>query len=301
MSSIQTQFPTFTLHTSPYPAIDPQTTLKGSAAGKVVFLAGASQGIGQATAIAFAQAGAAAIYLTARSLQALEETRALVLNANPATRCAFSRCDVTENAQVQAAVEDCVTQFGGIDVADCNAGYLDNWSKIGESDPASWWRSWEVNVRGTYHVVRHTIAHLVASARKFGEQGSTGGHLILTSSNGAQLLADGASDYGTAKHAINRLCEFIHKDHGEEGVKCFAIHPGGVATNLARNMPESMYHVLVDEAELPASFIVWLSTGQADWASGRFISVKWDVEEFLARKDEILRDDLMVNRLRIIA
>lgn len=298
MSSLQSQFPPFTLHTSPYPAIDPQTTLKGSAAGKVVFIAGASQGIGQATAIAFAQAGAAAIYLTARSINALQETQALVAHANPDTRCAYASCDVTDNAQVEAAIEDCVAQFGGIDVADCNAGYLNNWAKIGESDPVSWWRSWEVNVQGTYHVVRHAIRHLAVSARRFATQGLSGGHLILTSSNGGHLLVDGASDYGTGKHAINRLGEFIHKDHGDDGVKCFAIHPGGVATNLASNMPEAMHHVLVDQPELPASFVVWLCSGQADWASGRFVSVKWDVGEFLARKDEILRDDLMVNRFR---
>jgi hypothetical protein len=62
MSSIQTQFLNIKAHHSLYPAIDPKATLKGSASGKVIFIAGASQGIGQATAVAFAQAGAKAIY-----------------------------------------------------------------------------------------------------------------------------------------------------------------------------------------------------------------------------------------------
>lgn len=140
-NSLEDQFLNITQHHEVYPAIDPSTALKGTASGKVVFLSGASQGIGQATAVAFAQAGAAAVYITARSAKALEETRSKVLSANPETKCEFSVCDVTDGQQVKATIADCVKKFGSIDVADANAGYLDKWSKIGESDPESWWRS----------------------------------------------------------------------------------------------------------------------------------------------------------------
>ncbi|OYW47391.1 MAG: short-chain dehydrogenase, partial [Rhodobacterales bacterium 12-65-15] len=85
MSSIQTQFPNLTARHAVYAAVDPKGALAGSAAGKVVFISGASRGIGQATAVAFAQAGARAVYLAARTEAALEETRTLVLAANPAT------------------------------------------------------------------------------------------------------------------------------------------------------------------------------------------------------------------------
>ena len=73
MSSIQSQFLDLTSHSDRYDAIDPAGALQGSAAGKVVFIAGASRGIGQATAVGFAAAGSKALYLTARSLAALEE------------------------------------------------------------------------------------------------------------------------------------------------------------------------------------------------------------------------------------
>jgi NAD(P)-dependent dehydrogenase (short-subunit alcohol dehydrogenase family) len=129
-------------------------------------------------------------------------------------------------------------------------------------------------------------------------RGSTGGHLILISSVGAQLLTPGASDYQTSKHAINRLCEFIHVDHGADGIKCFAIHPGGVPTALARNMPAAIHSSLVDTPELAAGFIVWLCSGNADWATGRYLSSNWDVAELLQMKDQIIKDDLLVNRLR---
>jgi NAD(P)-dependent dehydrogenase (short-subunit alcohol dehydrogenase family) len=297
-NSIDEQFLSFTTHHAPYPAINPGSVLKGSASGKVIFLSGASQGIGQATAVAFAQAGASAIYVTARSAKALDETRSKVLMANPDTKCEYSICDVTDEQQVKSAVADCIKKFGYIDVADANAGYLDKWTKIGESDPDSWWRSWEVNIRGTYHVIRHTMQHLIDSAKRHAVDGRSGGHLILISSVGAQLLTPGASDYQTSKHAINRLCEFVDVDHGDDGIKCFAVHPGGVATALGKNMPNEMHAYLVDSPALAAGFIVWLCSGAADWAKGRYLSANWDADELCQRKNQILKHDLLVNRLR---
>lgn len=298
MASTEPQSLDLTAHHARYQAIDPKSTLRGSASGKVIFIAGASRGIGRATAVAFAEAGAKAVYLTARSENGLEETRDLVRQANPDTKCAYSLCDVTSAADVEAAAEDCVVKFGGIDAADANAGYLDRWAKIGESDPASWWYSFEVNVRGAYHVARFTLPHLIQSAKTHAARGGSGGHLILLSSVGAQLRVPTASDYQTSKHAINRLCEFVQVDHGDDGIKCFAIHPGGVSTELALNMPSEIHPNLIDDPALAAGFAVWLCSGKADWAKGRYLSATWDVEEFAALKDDILANDLLVNRLR---
>jgi len=298
MSSINAQFLDLTDHHARYDAIDPQSGLKGSAAGKTVFISGGSRGIGRATAVAFAQAGADAVYLTARSVEALEAAQAMVTQANPHTRCAFSVCDVTDVAQVEIAINDCVSQFGRIDVADANAGYLGPWVRIGESDPEGWWRNWEVNVRGSYNVIRFALPHLIESAGRLAAEGRSGGHLILLSSIGAQFVMPGASDYQTSKHAINRLCEFVQSDHDQDLIKCFAVHPGGVATELGRNMPDHLHEYLVDEPDLAAGFIVWLCSGRADWARGRYLSANWDVEELSAMKADILGDDLLVNRLR---
>ena len=248
--------------------------------------------------MAFAQAGAQAIYLTARSEKALLETKTRVSQANPKTQCEYMVCDVTDEKHVQASIKDCVAKFGGIDVVDSNAGYLNQWKKIGESDTGSWWKTWEVNLKGTYYIIRYTMSHLIESAKKHSVRGSTGGHLILISSIGAQLVRPTASDYQTTKHAINRLCEFVNVDHGGEGIKCFAVHPGGVLTVLAKNMPKELHANLIDEPDLAAGFIVWLCSGQADWAKGRYLSSNWDIDELMQLKDQIVEDDLLVNRLR---
>lgn len=299
MSSIQTQFMNFKTHHTPYTAIDPSTTLKGSANGKIVFISGASQGIGEATAIAFAQAGAKAIFITSRTEEGLKKVKAKITDISPETLCAYQVCDVTKANEVENAIETCVSLFGGIDILDANAGYLGKWDKIGESDIHSWWRSFEVNIQGVYHAVRYAIPHLRESVKRYANAGkSQTGYIILISSVGAQLLTPGASDYQVSKHAINRLCEFVDVDHERDGIKCFAVHPGGVATTLAKNMPEAMHQYLDDSPALAGSFIVWLTSGQADWAKGRYLSCNWDVEELLACKEEIVKKDLLVNRLR---
>jgi NAD(P)-dependent dehydrogenase (short-subunit alcohol dehydrogenase family) len=111
MSSIQTQFPDLKAQHSQYPALDPKAALKGSAANKIIYITGASQGIGQATAVAFAQAGAQAIYITARSEKALRETKTRVVQANPETLCEYMVCDVTDEEQVKSSIKDCVAKF----------------------------------------------------------------------------------------------------------------------------------------------------------------------------------------------
>ncbi|HEY0211465.1 SDR family oxidoreductase [Acerihabitans sp.] len=298
MISTTTQFLPLTERHDLYPAIDPAGVLKRSAEGKVIFISGASQGIGKAAAIAFARAGAKAVYIVARSEDALQMLKKDIMANNPSTQCEFMVCDVTDAKQVERAVRDCVARFGGLDVAYSCAGYLAKWRKIGESDPEDWWNTWTVNIKGTYHLIRFALPHLIVSAKTQTAIGQSGGHLILVSSIGAQMLTPHASDYQTTKHAINRLCEFVNVDHGDEGVTCFAIHPGGVATSLAKNMPEQLHRFLIDTPALSAGFVVWLCTGQADWARGRYLSCNWDVDELMAMKAQILQDELLVNRLR---
>ncbi len=298
MISTTTQSLPLTEHHDLYPAIDPAGMLKRSAEGKVIFISGASQGIGKAATIAFARAGAKAVYIVARSEDALQTLKTDIMANNPSTQCEFMVCDVMDAKQVECAVQDCVARFGGLDVAYSCAGYLAEWRKIGESDPEAWWNTWTVNIKGTYHLIRFALPHLIVSAKTQTATGKPGGHLILVSSIGAQMLTPHASDYQTSKHAINRLCEFVNVDHGDEGINCFAIHPGGVATSLAKNMPDELHRFLIDTPELSAGFVVWLCTGQADWARGKYLSCNWDVDELIAMKMKIQRDELLVNRLR---
>ena len=79
----------------------------------------------------------------------------------------------------------------------------------------------------------------------------------------------------------------------------YADHPGGVATELALGMPEWSHQYLQDTAELSSDSVVWLTSERRDWLAGRYVSVNWDLEELLGKKDKIVEGDLLKVRLDV--
>ncbi|KAI1501008.1 hypothetical protein F5X99DRAFT_384138 [Biscogniauxia marginata] len=280
---------TKTIHTDTYEYISPK---KADLSGTSVFITGASKGIGKSTALSYAAAGCSKIAIGARSdLSSLEhEIKQAASNAGRQVPKVVSiKLDVVSEDSVKAAAETITTDFGGVlDVLICNAGYLKNWLPVADSDPTDWWRTWEVNVKGSYLCAKYFIPLLLKSNIKT---------CVLTSSYGSMALIFGASAYQASKFAMVRLAQFIASDYKDQGLVCFSIHPGAVKTELAFNMPESEHKILVDEPQLPADSIVWLCKENRPWTSGRFLSVKWDMEELEAKKDEIVKGDLLTFKM----
>ena len=130
------------------------------------------------------------------------------------------------------------------------------------------------------------------------EQGATVYITGRTLSSGASPLPGSLRETASEMERRGGKGIAVQVDHGEDGIKCFALHPGGVATELGLNMPEAMHAYLIDTPDLAAAFVVWLCSGKADWVKGRYLSATWDVDELTALREGILRDDLLVNRLR---
>jgi NAD(P)-dependent dehydrogenase (short-subunit alcohol dehydrogenase family) len=105
--------------------------------------------------------------------------------------------------------------------------------------------------------------------------------------------------YQTAKLAVVRLSEFLNAEYGEQGLLSFSIHPGGVLTELASNMPKAFHEKLNDTPQLAGDSLVWLTAERREWLAGRYISVTWDAEELLAKKEDILKNDLLKVRLDV--
>ncbi|KAI1754320.1 hypothetical protein F4782DRAFT_50765 [Xylaria castorea] len=276
-------------HNDTYPYISPD---KNSLFGKSVFIAGASKGIGKETAIALGKAGCSKIAIGARSdISQLvgEITKAATDAGKSAPQIVSLQLDVTSEDSVKAAAEKIAQEFGGaLDVLVCNAGYLENWQPVAETNPTEWWKTYEINVKGTFLLNHFFIPLLLKSETKT---------TILTSSYGALAVRPGASAYQSTKFAVCRLAEFIAAEYEAQGLVCMAIHPGGVKTELAFNMPEDMWGVLNDEVALPANTIVWLSKEHRPWLNGRFVSVTWDMEQLESKKDKIVKDNLLKFRL----
>lgn len=270
-----------------YAFIDPK---QYNLSDRSVLITGASKGIGRATAVSFAKAGASRIALAARSSLASVETEILAAAhaANhPAPKVLSLTVDTTDLSSVTAAAERVTTEFGTLDILINNAGFGGNWIPVVESDPEDWWKSWEVNVKGVYYTTRAFLPLLLSTPAGLKT-------ILNVSSIGAHPPhIPGGSAYQTAKLAVLRFGEFVMTEYGDQGVVCFGIHPGGVNTEVAQSLPKDMHELLKDTPQLAGDSMVWLTAEKRDWLGGRYIDVTWDMEEFEGKRDAIEKGDLL--------
>ena len=175
-----------------------------------VLITGASKGIGRAMAVSYARAGYSHIALLARSSVASS-----VAEAKDAAQSAGHQppqflelsADLTSIESVSAAAAKVQAAFGSLDILINNAGYLENWKPIAESDPEDWWRAWEVNVKGAYLMDRAFIPLLLKGSEKT---------LITVASAGAWAKHPGASAYQGSKTAQIKLNNHLMAEYGEQ-------------------------------------------------------------------------------------
>ncbi|KAI9447683.1 NAD-P-binding protein [Lactarius indigo] len=252
-----------------YSAIDPKEAFANQTyRGKVVLITGASRGIGQETAITYAMAGAN-VTIAGRSQGTLDKAAAVIHAAVSGAQVLAVPTDVRDPKATEAAVQATLERFGRLDVLIANAGALSNINqKLGDKDPGQWWNTFEVNVRGVYNTVRASLSALE----------KTSGRIVVISSGLAQLRLAHTSDYGTSKHAINRLVEFIALEYPKLTV--FALHPGVIKTQLGKEAgaeyPDSLP---LDPLQLPAATMLYLTSGRVDWLNGKYLSANWDMSE----------------------
>ncbi|GAA5888894.1 hypothetical protein JCM5296_005035 [Sporobolomyces johnsonii] len=280
-----------TEHNDIYEATSPTGRLANAASGLNVLVTGSGRGVGRATALAFAQAGAKKIVLTSRSQNELEEVKGAIEKLGKGTEVKVITADLTAVKDVDKLFEEA----GEVDVLINNAGYLERCALIRDSDPSDWIRTQEINMNGTYLATRAFLR--AAHAKGIVNDKSKKLTVINTSSKGSTWTTPGLSAYQSNKTMINRFTEYIHFE--EPSVRTFAIHPGGVLTKLSMDaMSPDLYHYLCDTPELSAGFSLWLATqDDADFLRGRYVCANWDVDELVAKKAEIVSKDLLWTRV----
>ena len=200
----------------------------------VVCVIGASRGIGEGTALAFARAGASGIVLSARSAATLErvaEDVRSMQHRGGATKVETVACDVTSAASVVALADRIRSGFGRLDVVVVNAGWSGDFVldvTAGETD--DFHRATDINYHGTYHAAHALIPLLLASP--------DGAKAFLAVNSMATHYVDGPTaspQYTISKLAQARLVEIIHNQYGgDKGLLAVAVHPGGVPTQMAK-------------------------------------------------------------------
>ncbi|KAI1419020.1 hypothetical protein F5Y12DRAFT_780009 [Xylaria sp. FL1777] len=149
---------TKTQHSAPYASISPKLPSL-SAADKTVLVAGASSGIGQATARAFLEAGCARLALVSRRVALLAPLVSDLKAQFPASQITTFVADIQDAAALEAAFAGARDVLGAVvDVVVNCAGYQPTLAPVAQTDLADWWRGFEVNVRGAA-----TLARVVAS------------------------------------------------------------------------------------------------------------------------------------------
>ncbi|KAK8071489.1 hypothetical protein PG997_011692 [Apiospora hydei] len=282
------------IHTEPYPYIT-----QSQHAGHNVLITGGARGIGRAIAVAFARAGASGIAVADISEEAFGNLAADLLGAAKANghkeypQLILHQLDVADEASVQRCAALVREEFQGrLDILVNNAGYMTAALSMPESDPDTWWRTFEVNLKGLYLMSKYFAPLLVAS--------SGGGQMININSVAAHNLRPHASAYGTSKLAALKLTEFLMVEAGqqEQGLLAYSVHPGAVLTDLARDgMPAKTLAGLTDGPELVAETVAWLTGERREWLAGRYVSATWDMEELMARREEIVEGDKLKVRL----
>ncbi|MGY1856199.1 SDR family NAD(P)-dependent oxidoreductase [Modestobacter sp. SYSU DS0290] len=193
--------------------------------GKVALVTGASSGIGEATAIALAEAGAAVAIGARRRdrLDALAErigaTGARVLTLD---------LDVTDEARCRTAVDRTRSELGGLDVLVNNAGVMLLGTIVG-ADPEDWRRMLHTNVLGLMYMTHAAIDGMV-------EQGS--GDVVNVSSVAGRTARLGAGVYNASKWAVNAFSESLRQEVTQRGVRIGLVEPGAVATELSSHITQ---------------------------------------------------------------
>ncbi|KAI4254787.1 MAG: hypothetical protein LQ352_002912 [Teloschistes flavicans] len=194
------------------------------------------------------------------------------------------KLDTLSRQSVEEAAKKVQDTFGSLDVLVNNAGVLEKFDRIADSDPDVWWKTWETNIRGAYLMTRSFVPLLLKGSGKT---------ILNVSSGAAHVVFPGASAYQITKMALLRFSEFINADYGEQGMVAFSIHPGGVATDLAAGMPPHM------QKKLAGNTILFVTHERQEWLRGRYVSAHWDMEELFAKKDEIVEKDLLRIRMAV--
>lgn len=279
-----------TIHSDTYDYIKPE---QFDLSGRAVVVTGASKGIGRGTALSFAKAGASFIGIGARSsLDTLKsDIEAVAREAHkPVPKVIALQLDVADNASVESAAKEIESAFGRLDILVNNAGYLEPFVQLTESNPEEWKRSYEVNVFGVYHMTRAFLPLLLKTPDGLKE-------ILNLSSIGANVVMPGGSGYQPGKLAVARFSEFTSAEYPE--ILAYSIHPGGVLTDLAKAMGKNMEHLLIDQPQLAADTMVFLSAQRRNWLKGRYVSVTWDMQELLGKREKIEAEDLLKTRLAV--
>ncbi|WP_263408295.1 SDR family NAD(P)-dependent oxidoreductase [Terriglobus tenax] len=191
--------------------------------GKIVFITGASSGIGAATALTFAQQGAR-LLLCARRLEKLEALRDELTTAG-AEAIHFFQLDVRDRTSVNDAIASLPEEWKAVDVLVNNAGLARGMEKLYENDPNDWDEMIDTNVKGLLYVTKAIVPGMVAR---------NSGHVVNMGSTASYNTYANGGVYCASKAAEKVISEGLKIDLLGTAVRVTSIDPGMVETDFSK-------------------------------------------------------------------
>lgn len=214
----------------------------GALTGKRALITGAASGIGQATALLFARAGAAV------SLVDLDEAggRAVLERIlSDGGQAVFFQCDVTRADECQRAVHGTLDRLGGLDILFNNAGIIRR-ATVLETSEEEWDRVMAVNVKSVFLLSKYAIPVMTQAG---------GGVIINTASGWGLVGGRSAVAYCASKGAVVNMTRAMALDHGEQNIRVNCICPGDTDTPMLRDEARQLdvpgEHFLSEAAQRP--------------------------------------------------
>src|SRR5439155_15916820 len=249
------------------------TNENGRFTGKVAFITGGSSGIGRATALAFARAGASVVVGDVAE-QGNQETARLI--EQEGGRALAVRCDVTQTDDVKAALEKTSETFGRLDFAFNNAGIEPRKpAPTADYDEEEWNRIIDIDLRGVFLCMKHEISLMF-------KQG--GGAIVNTSSGAGIIGIKGSPAYTAAKHGVIGLTRAAALDYAAQNIRVNAVCPGYIDTPMMSRFtgitPKGRAKVISEEPagrmgkpEEIAAATVWLCSDAAAFIIGHALVI----------------------------
>src|SRR6201981_1112747 len=239
--------------------------------GKVVLVTGGTSGIGKATAIEFARAGAKVVLSGRREKEGAQVVAEIKKLGGDA---AFVRADIAKEADVQAMVKFTVDKFGRLDIAFNNAGV--EWKgPLDQVTEAEYRRVFDINVWGGLNSMRHEIPAMLKSG---------GGAIVNTSSVAGHVGMGQVSIYTASKHAVEGLTKALALEFAKQNIRINAVAPPGVATEMVdrfagkegemRDYLTSLHPVgRIGTSEEIAAAVLYLASDAAKFTTGTSLIV----------------------------
>jgi NAD(P)-dependent dehydrogenase (short-subunit alcohol dehydrogenase family) len=186
---------------------------------KAIIVTGAGNGMGRASALAFAREGGG---VAVADINAADGQATVQQIADAGGRAIFVQCDVTRSADVQRLVAETVAAFGGVDVLHNNAGVV-KYATVVDMPEEDWDWVLDINLKGPFLTCKYAIPEM----RKRG-----GGAIVNTASVQAFATQQLVAAYSASKGAIVSFTMTVALDHAAENIRCNCIAPGSIQTPM---------------------------------------------------------------------